>query len=192
MGLDMYLDKVKKVKEVPFNVLRNIDDIEELKEKDIELYNKIKHIIVKRGSVHYSWNSIFEEVGYWRKANSIHNWFVINVQDGTDNWLYYEVSKEDIKELLDVCNKVINSLEKSKYASEIEFDTFENKEYEYKIFFNTKIAEKYLPTVRGCFFGGIDYDSYYLDKVIYTKELCEKILKEFDWDNYHLCYSASW
>ena len=28
---------------------------------------------------------IDEEVGYWRKANAIHKWFVDNVQDGNDD-----------------------------------------------------------------------------------------------------------
>ena len=35
----------------------------------------------------------FEDVGYWRKANQIHNWFVQNVQGGEDDCGIYEVSQ---------------------------------------------------------------------------------------------------
>lgn len=34
------------------------------------------------------------EIGYWRKANHIHNWFIKNVQNGKDDCSVYEVSRE--------------------------------------------------------------------------------------------------
>lgn len=40
------------------------------------------------------------EIGYWRKANEIHNWFVNNVQDGEDNCAEYWVSKENMSPYL--------------------------------------------------------------------------------------------
>ena len=40
-------------------------------------------------------------MGYWRKANAVHNWFVDNVQDGNDGCKHYWVSKEDLQKLLD-------------------------------------------------------------------------------------------
>ncbi len=39
----------------------------------------------------------FIEVGYWRKANQIHNWFVKNVQGGVDDCGYYGVTKEKLE-----------------------------------------------------------------------------------------------
>ena len=40
------------------------------------------------------------EVGYWRKANQIHNWFVENIQNGIDDCDYHrEVREEDLREL---------------------------------------------------------------------------------------------
>ena len=53
---------------------------------------------------------IEEEVGYWRKANAIHNWFVSNVQDGKDDCHEYYVSQEAMKELLHDCQKVLDSI----------------------------------------------------------------------------------
>ena len=51
---------------------------------------------------------IVENVGYWRKANAIHKWFVDNVQDGIDDCDYHnEVTKEILEDLLDTCEKVI-------------------------------------------------------------------------------------
>ena len=38
-------------------------------------------------------------VGYWRKANQIHDWFVRNVQSGEDNCRDYHVSREKLEEL---------------------------------------------------------------------------------------------
>lgn len=50
---------------------------------------------------------IVEDVGYWRKANQIHNWFVDNVQDGEDDCREYAVSREEFQSLLDDVNKVL-------------------------------------------------------------------------------------
>ena len=44
-----------------------------------------------------------QEVGYWRKANHIHNWFVQKVQNGIDQCEEHEVSREKMKELLAEC-----------------------------------------------------------------------------------------
>lgn len=51
----------------------------------------------------------FEDVGYWRKANQIHNWFVQNVQGGEDDCGIYEVSQAKLIELRDTCQKVIDT-----------------------------------------------------------------------------------
>ena len=75
MGLDMYLEK--------FNInaweYRNVD-IDDIKNNNSELYEKLRPYLVKRGK-YAVWESLSSEVGYWRKANAIHRWFVENVQD---------------------------------------------------------------------------------------------------------------
>jgi len=47
-------------------------------------------------------SEIVEEIGYWRKANAIHNWFVQNVQKGKDDCRAYSVSTDDLRKLLSV------------------------------------------------------------------------------------------
>src|SRR5690348_7389057 len=56
-------------------------------------------------------SSVDEEVMCWRKANHIHKWFVDNVMDGEDrnDGRDYEVSDDDLRKLVDVCQKVMNA-----------------------------------------------------------------------------------
>ena len=46
---------------------------------------------------------VIEEAAYWRKANSIHKWFVDNVQSGKDDCGEYYVSLKNMEELLKAC-----------------------------------------------------------------------------------------
>jgi len=52
-------------------------------------------------------NQIEELVGYWRKANAIHKWFVDNVQEGEDDCKEYYVSFEKLQGLLETVNTVL-------------------------------------------------------------------------------------
>lgn len=49
-------------------------------------------------------------VGYWRKANHIHNWFVENIQGGNDNCDDYDVTMEELGNLYDICMNILNKL----------------------------------------------------------------------------------
>ena len=102
-------------------------------------------------------------IGYWRKFNALHNWFVDNCQNGTDDCGEYPVSIDDIDEVLGVLKQV--------------------KE-------NHELAPELLPTTSGFFFGSTDYDEYYFDDVDETIELFEKILKEHPDDEF--IYQSSW
>ncbi len=113
---------------------------------------------------------IVEEVGYWRKFNALHNWFVENVQSGLDKCQLSEVSIEDLKSLLALLKEVHNDPNKP------------------------DVAETLLPTADGFFFGGTQYDEYYYQDVEETIELLEKIIS--DEEKYELYaeyyYRASW
>jgi hypothetical protein len=89
------------------------------------------------------------EVGYWRKANQIHKWFVDNVQEGKDDCGQYYVSEEKIKELHDLCTEIINNPQK---------------------------AEELLPSHPGFFFGTYEYDEYYIKDLQHTIEILEPLL----------------
>ncbi len=92
---------------------------------------------------------ICEEAAYWRKANHIHSWFVQNVQDGEDECNPYEVSTEQLQELVDACKEVLANPEK---ASEL------------------------LPTQSGFFFGGTEYDEWYVQDLQSTVDQLEPLI----------------
>lgn len=192
MGLDMYLEKIKReaVGYKDFN-------IDEVKTNNQELYKKIEPYLVKQGSPgFYEYDSLFEEIMYWRKANQIHRWFVENVQDGFDDCRRYEVSKEQLEELKDTCKEILNKVVMCPgvitngytFSSDGKKPIYENG---YNIT-NPEVCEDLLPTASGFFFGSTDYDNYYIEDIKDTYEKLCKILKEVDFTEYAVYYSSSW
>ena len=105
---------------------------------------------------------IKKEVGYWRKANHIHKWFVDNVQE-EDDCGYYYVSRDNLIALREECKKVLD---------------------------NKNNAPKTLPTQDGFFFGGTEYDEYYFmdcEKTIRIIDGCLKTPEGWDFE-----YNSSW
>ena len=94
-------------------------------------------------------NEIILNVGYWRKANHIHKWFVDHVQNGVDDCNKYWVSKDNLKELHQTCLQVMEDHSK---------------------------AADLLPTESGFFFGGTEYDDYYFEDVKTTIDIIEPLL----------------
>jgi hypothetical protein len=102
-------------------------------------------------------------MGYWRKANQIHNWFVANVQEGKDECQEACVSREQLTELREVCQKILD---------------------------NNELAEKLLPTASGFFFGGTEYDQWYFNDIEETIKIIDNALlmpKQWDFN-----YRSSW
>lgn len=135
---------------------------------------------------------IIEEVGYWRKANAIHQWFVDNVQDGEDDCKQYYVSEDKLRELLSLVDKVLKStkLVDGNITNGYEFK--DGKEtpiiQKGKTMKDSSVAEDLLPVSEGFFFGGTDYDEYYYEDLKLTKEILENALK-VGGDFY---YQSSW
>lgn len=105
---------------------------------------------------------VVEEMGYWRKANHIHNWFVQNVQDGVDNCADYYVDRNDLENLLEACERVI---------------------------VNPSQSEELLPTAQGFFFGVTEYEEYYFDTVRETISILKDCLSDED---AYFYYTSSW
>lgn len=151
MGLDMYLNKHLYVQNWDFMEPKDKHTITVKKggkeRTDIDT-SKIKYLIM--------------ETGYWRKANAIHQWFVINCQDGNDDCGTHYVSREQLGTLRDTCKKVLDDSSK---------------------------AKELLPTQEGFFFGGKGYDEWYADDLTLTIEIIDEALKDKDGDYY---YSSSW
>jgi hypothetical protein len=105
------------------------------------------------------------KVGYWRKDNQIHKWFVDNVQEGEDDCKAYYVSPDKLTELHNLCKEVLDDHDK---------------------------AEKLLPRHAGFFFGDVEYDEWYFRGIEKTAEILERLLgnpKFLNWDFY---YDSSW
>ena len=151
MGLDMYLEKRTDVR------LWNFQKPEEQFE-----------VVVKKGGVTYpkinaeKVTTIVEELGYWRKANQIHRWFVDNVQDGVDNCGEYFVPISSLEQLLELCLAV--KLDHSQ-------------------------AEELLPAASGFFFGNTDYNEWYYNDIDHTIVVLKEALSDKDASYY---YSSSW
>jgi len=86
-------------------------------------------------------------VGYWRKANAIHNWFVTNVQDGNDECQDSNVSHEQLEELLSLCQDVLK----------------------------TRVATR-LPPSEGFFFGSTEIGEGYWENIRETIEILTRVL----------------
>ena len=140
MGLDMYLSKKTYVQRWDHQTPEETYNVEVTQGG-----NSVDHIQPNRVSY------VEEQVGYWRKANAIHKWFVDNVQDGNDNCSIYFVDIPDLMNLLDVCKEVKNNPEK---------------------------AEELLPPEGGCFFGDVSIDEYYFHNIDHTIEILEGVLSE--------------
>lgn len=182
MGLDMYLSKHTYVK----NWAHMKDD--EKHKVVVKKGGKLRKDI-KPERVSY----IVEEVAYWRKANAIHKWFVDHVQDGVDNCQTSYVSTEQLSELVDLCRKVLSTVETvpGDVTNGVQWtpDGGAVKLTEPgQVIAQPGIASEILPTTAGFFFGSTDYDQYYLDDLRDTIRQIEPLLKEEGEFYYH----ASW
>ena len=154
MGLDMYLEKRIYIgASYDFN---NVKGTVYITKDNKEVPINFKKI-----------DSIIERVGYWRKANQIHRWFVENIQDGNDDCKEYWVPAHKLHELYNICKKVLR---------------------------NHKLAPELLPTQSGFFFGGTDYDEYYFEDIKQTIDILKPVIKETSTDEYvgDFYYSSSW
>lgn len=222
MGLDMYLYKVKRIDNASARDLAVINNYFEwmkheldndihyemedwcgigLEDVNIPLAHKYLREYKKRYAtwdteMKYGWRTIYEMIGYWRKANHIHKWFVDNVQGGNDDCSDYEVSKGKLEALLCLCKVVKDNskLVDGKVQNGYKFENYkevpimEDGQY----IEDSTIAEKLLPRKNGCFFGGTGYDQWYMAAIEKTIEILETVLKETDFENEMIIYSASW
>ena len=108
---------------------------------------------------------VTEEIGYWRKSNQIHAWFVGNVQQGVDDCGDYYVSTEKLKQLKSICEEILADHDK---------------------------AEELLATKGGFFFGSTDYDEYYFEDLSRTVQILTEAIKLSEEPNSSIYYHSSW
>ena len=176
MGLDQYLSKKTYLKN--WNHDKDNEYAVTAKNNGVE----IPHI--KKNRVSY----VIEEVGYWRKANHIHKWFVDNCQNGEDDCREAYVDAEQLKELKSICQKVKDYLDTCEKE--------ENKDYsEYFVFkVDKSVLEENLPTQAGFFFGGTDYDRWYYESLEDTIKIIDTAFEGEENFGYgvEFEYSSSW
>lgn len=156
MGLDMYLNGKRYLSKY-FNA-----GDEAVAEAIAERFPELKGRAGRFGDTSCV-KEIQIEAGYWRKANAIHKWFVDNVQGGEDECKPHYVSREQLKELKELCERVI---------------AFRH------------LAVELLPTASGFFFGGTDYDEYYFQDLEQTVKIiddCLALPESWDFE-----YRSSW
>jgi hypothetical protein len=137
-------------------------------------------LTIKDSPVNINFNRvsyISENVGYWRKANQIHNWFVYNVQNGEDDCREYMVSRQDFENLLETINLVLNAKGTPEESS---------------------VIKEHLSPTEGFFFGSTQIDEWYWEDLETTKQIVSDVLAEMDedgknpdsWVDYY--YTSSW
>lgn len=134
------------------------------------------------------------QVGYWRKANAIHAWFVQHVQGGRDECQSSYVSREKLQELKSVCVKVISGckLVSGNVYAGTQFSAGGKKDlYEKgKVVKDPSIAIELLPSESGFFFGSTHYDEHYIADLKHTVEVIDRCLSLPDCWSFE--YQASW
>lgn len=168
MGLDMYLYARKYVSGVDYS--RTNDEVVATPNPMFTSVINAVGLTTDELSEDFPSATISVKVGYWRKVNAVHQWFVSNVQGGEDNCEEFHVSREQLLELRDVCRKVVA---------------------------DNSLAEELLPPQGGFFFGGTEYDEWYFEGVKATIAILDRILSNpkfedtgmFSWDFY---YQSSW
>ena len=153
MGLDMYLTKETYIgANFEFN---EIGGTLELTKGGSPIPIKFNRVV-----------SISERIGYWRKANQIHNWFVNNVQGGEDDCESHYVTLNQLKQLVKACKSVVDDI---------------------------SLAEELLPTREGFFFGAYEYDEYYIQDLKDTIEMLTPVIEEMEQSQHaDIYYQSSW
>ena len=109
------------------------------------------------------------QLGYWRKANQIRQWFVDHAgYPETGNCIDFQISDYTLEELYNTCREVLAHPEK---------------------------AEELLPSSSGFFFGGTEYNEWYFEQVKETADMIDNIFLNdlVDWDkDGSVIYSEWW
>ena len=224
MGLDMYLDRMPRYKGATARDVSKVEhymDWIKAKTRDsdpyhgtfkewcgedrvpstdyLNFYSDYYHVYYSDWDTEkkHPWTTIREKVGYWRKANQIHNWFVDNIQNGVDDCDYHrEVTEEDLLDLLDICQRVLDSCELVegeicngyRYENGIRIPNVEIGKYVK----DSSVAEELLPSTSGFFFGSTDYDEWYVEDIKNTIDIINTVLETTDFDTQMLYYVSSW
>ena len=118
------------------------------------------------------------EVAYWRKANQIREWIVVNCgYNPNSNTEYFLMTKEQLKKLYTDCKDIIE-----RYEREGEEITTELINY----------CNEVMPTKSGFFFGNTAIDEWYFEDIENTLRQVADILINTDFDKEDIYYYEWW
>ena len=135
------------------------------------------------------------QVGYWRKANAIHNWFVENVQGGRDECQLSYVEREQLEELLELVTQIrgeitVEDLQEVKglFGTYSWSDTVEFSEVA------KTLIQAELPPTGGFFFGSTELDYSYVVDLDNTIQQLTTLLRATEDNKYGIefYYQSSW
>ena len=138
-------------------------------------------------------------VGYWRKANAIHGWFVRELAGGVDECQVIRVKREQLETLLVLCHKALADKPKQVPARR-PHQVFEGEDVAQALV-NITITEQMnaqfnddngdpLRPVSGFFFGGTEKDVGYYDDLRDTINIINRALSMGK--EWYFTYQASW
>lgn len=156
MGLDQYLSATEYISRYDWD--NDNDNRNELFYQIVEQFGVSDQ--VSKDS--FGGISVDFPMGYWRKSNQIHNWFVETIGNGIDECQKMFVTRENLEELKSLCEQVLA---------------------------DHSLASELLPTGAGFFFGSTEYDEYYFTDLKETVKIIDRCLaSKFDYFE----YQASW
>ena len=154
MGLDMYLHAKRYESNYAFQIERNGEN---------ETFKTILEAVGGYVTPESPAVEVVATVGYWRKVNAVHNWFVNELAGGKDECQPIYVGREDLVRLREICVRVLH---------------------------DHSLAEDLLPTGAGFFFGGTEYDEWYFEGLQDTVSQINEALALPDQWSFE--YQASW
>lgn len=184
MGLDMYLSKKTYVKQWSH---QSPEDQYEVSVKK----GGVSYPNIRQERVSY----VTEEIMYWRKANQIHGWFVSNCEERVPD-VKYDVTREDLENLLETCKKVLGILNQSEVKiTQVVGGWKSGEQYmvDHEVYDTTDEIMKLLPPTQGFFFGSDSIDQWYketIEETITTLEEELSVPQEGYGSDYE--YYASW
>ena len=122
--------------------------------------------VIKSGEVLEEFSNptyVTTEIAYWRKFNALHGYIVDTYASGEDNCQDIYLEYSDLEDILNMLKEVLESKDSSN-----------------------------LPPREGFFFGSVEVDEYYWQRVEESIELFEDILSRKGAQDVEYIYCASW
>lgn len=144
------------------------------------------------------------QIGYWRKANAIHGWFVRECADGVDECQEITVTREQLAQLRTDCNNELANRDNAVPTDEsarvivnppnsgqelMDFIMENMKEQENLIGTTMTSGDPLAPTA-GFFFGSTEKDEWYYQELLNTIDVLDSALGLPNATEF--VYQASW